>query len=166
MLINGWPKCGTHALEVMLTKAGFVPAGGGVLQRLPGEPHVFKNTGTGNLFRGHVWDWHGPVVVIVRHPRNAWISMCRHQHQEPSAALVEQLNYNTFNYLDGYLRFVGCWAEAPIVRYEDMDLATARRTDTPTLNDRPSDWREYWNGDIDAAWAVSAGPDLEQQLHY
>ena len=166
MMAAGWPKCGTHALVVMLANAGFKPCGGTVIQRRPGEQPFRKNVGEGNLLRGHVWEWPDPVIVVVRHPRNAWVSMCRHQDRTPSAAEVEALSYNGWNYIDGYAAFVAGWIGSPFVRYEDMDLDTARKTATPTLNAIPSNWREHWNDKIDAAWSRTRGPNIEQFLHY
>jgi hypothetical protein len=173
VLVNGFPKSGTHAI-----KKGVELLGLEVKAHLH-EPHPYSVSSR---------DRH---VCIFRNPRNCLVSMCRFKGMPlVTGSLIRLLrDYDGHGPMAAYYESFLPWREDPgclCVTYEDLcasDAALRRIAeylDTPYFEDAwpslpgltltwtgvPSNWREHWSQSIQSAWASSGMVEVEQKAGY
>ena len=118
------------------------------------------------------------VVNIFRDPRNVLVSYVRHQERVHSQRITVVDAINSFcgaPFVEAYRSFLGWRGRALCLRYEDFPpgfagtgarLYAHAKHDHNTLTDSPSDWRGWWNRDIEHAWIAAGGPALLQEADY
>ena len=186
ILCNGIPKSGTHYLALCLELMGF--------------PKVYEPKEGPCCLMNH---WieaeklpeHDHHIFIIRHPRNALISLLRNQGPSliPGALISAIRAYPAarpgLSMAQFYEQFFG-WLEdsgCVTVRYEEMlsdggktiqkianltggiadeVYASAPKIQTATWTGQPSDWREHWTPDVEAVWQDNNCPVIERALGY
>ncbi len=166
--INGSPKTGTH----LLLRAVVLFEGEGLTAK---HEHLDStNTIT------------GAHLHIKRNPRNALISYIRHLGDgdlstdgiiRAMPALVEEmklylpwttnpdvLNVSFESLLTdpAELERIATYLSMPCIDDHFLKLWG----NTPTFSGKLSNWRDYWNDDVAAAWIAADGAILEQLLGY
>jgi hypothetical protein len=182
VLVNGFPKSGTHALVKGCQLLGLLPAN-----------DQFE---AGRVMLGH-FPHPGPFprgtqhLHIIRHPRNCLISMCRFKGMPVTTGFLlgHLQRYGEHGPMAALARGFLPWLSVPTVhtlRYEDLmasDAAlrgVAAFLDLPYLEDAfanlpgltmtwtgsPSRWEDHWNADLDRAWVDSGMADVQARLGY
>ena len=133
------------------------------------------------------------VLYIYRNAKDVAVSWMRHKHKQDSNIEIssESLISIIRNGMHGksiaefYSHYV-CWINHPscfTIKFEDilnddysfMELASFLDVDMALLgrhifqysctkNSKKSDWREYWNNEVQLAWLESGGEKLEQNI--
>lgn len=121
------------------------------------------------------------VINIVRDPRNVLVSHARFRCVDGDikgcclAALLRE-GFGKRPFMEVYRSFLG-WEKrgAAVVRYEQLSrdflagapgLYAGAMCDQSTLNKRPTDWREHWTDDLEAAWSRLGGEALLRDAGY
>lgn len=114
------------------------------------------------------------VVTILRHPRNVLVSYARWRGLDDPAVGLRG-GFCRRRFVAVYRRFLGWRGRALVLRYEDMprmftagapDLYADAEEDHDTMMAVPSDWRDVWSPEMDAAWRQAGGPQLERDAGY
>ncbi len=186
ILCNGIPKSGTHYLALCMELMGF--------------PKVYEPREGPCCLMNH-WTMddklpeHDHHFLIIRHPRNAMISMLRERERPlvpgvlisairaypPAADRVSMVKF--------YDRFAG-WLtdrDCVVVRYETMlsdggetiskiarltggvaqDVyESAPSVQTATWTGSPSNWRDHWTPGVEKIWQENGCTALEETLGY
>ncbi len=172
LYLNGIAKGGTHALmkAVELLGVPMVPGYGSLDRR----PYSEANKGPGSVF-------------IYRHPRNALVSGVR----QAKIGVVTQgfliaAMHDLYPTWMGYVPFLSD-PEILAVRLEDL-IGDGGKTirqlgehiGRPYLQDAydnlpgmtfswnkvPSRWQDHWTPEVDAAWVMERGPEVEVAFGY
>jgi len=184
VIVNGFPKTGTHALLKGVHLLGFPVA------RDPGE--------SGCATHGHFpypFDKDFPPVrkhiCVFRHPRNCLISMCRWQKQPLATGVLISLirKYEHNMAMASFARQFTPWLtnqSVHIVRYEELITnenilrGVAEYLEVPYLEDAfeylpgltrtwmptHSNWEEYWSDELDKVWQASGMAEVQSRWNY
>lgn len=179
LLCTGCPKTGTHALVALAIMRGYtlrtdsgIPlawARGWTVDdidplgwRLMNDLHYL---GGRYVVHGHLYlpVWHGPLLFVVRHPKDWWLSMIR-------ARTIQ--NIGGPQMVDIYHRFIDQWYENPnaeVHRFEELPLEALRsvRTATrPTPEAPVSDHAREWTNVHERQFEEAGGGSLMTRLGY
>lgn len=171
MIVNGFPKTGTHALSKGIELLG-VPTQ--LTHHAPGDEGAPT----------------GEQIVIYRHPRNVAISWLRFigkpLAQGNIIRVIRQWQDGSRSFAHEYGRYLP-WRDLSFcVRYEDLvasdaclrSLAVRLNVDyledafpnlpglTATWTGAPSRWEDHWTPAIETAWAEEGAAQLQADLGY
>lgn len=166
---TGAPKSGTH----LLLKAMHLFGGYGLTAIHSHKDHNYP------------WDIEASRIQIIRNPRNVLISWVRFvKLPRNNETIIGSMNY-IIKRMEGHF---GCIADdrCLTVRFEellndpdiledigehlDMPLIDNHFEllwgDTRTFTDDLTDWPNFWNDEVDAAWIKHGGVELENKMNY
>lgn len=161
---NGLPKTGTHLLMSHLDKMGLervsdktVKGYGSTIRNLPKG----RNNGYAHA---HVAAHHGlpgTVFTIFRHPRDTLISCARYRDM-PAIELLHKY-YSGYPFVEIYRKFLP-WMEKSdaVFWFEDMQ----KTNDSLTYSGNLTNWREWWDGELESEYIAHGGLKLEKRLGY
>lgn len=191
IVANGCPKSGTHALMQVLAAAGGERLPGivdgmrdGLVLRpttaFPDAPSLdsARAMGNGVFVHGHVPVEKADmldglfVVTIKRDPRAVAVSYARWRGVSVVQAITDFFGQPL---VEWYRAFLGWERFGPVLRYEDIeafaigldaDLYAGAEQNHDTRTGDPSDWRDWWSYEVEAAWSTVGGPRLVEESGY
>jgi hypothetical protein len=179
VIVNGFPRSGTHALLKAIQLLG-IPAANEPFD----EGVIAVHFGSKEKIPKGV-----KHICIFRHPKNCLISECRFMGKPlASGFLIGFIK----NFRDGRLmkemlsQYLGWKKKAYCVSYEDLVKddkclrEIAKYLQVPYLEDafpnlpgltftwsgKPSNWEEHWNDEIEKVWVESGMNELQTKLGY
>lgn len=179
ILANGCPKSGTHLLMAHLHNMGLRRHPGIVECWYDGRPTRYRDPESqtkhlkldysikSSFVHSHVhsgvqYNNKYQIITVFRDPRNVLISYMReYENRDPFHDFYGQKFVSVYN------GFLGWRDKGPCVRFEDMAPAAPNLLPgSATWSGLLTNWEEYWNSELNAAWKKAGGNVLLRKSGY